>query len=124
MHFGKYLNAHLKFTEYGRKQASTYVNTLPHCSPASVGLAQARPNYVYGHKQANTHVRNAVPLVWGSLGLGPITVYGHKQANTHVRNAVPLVWGSLGLGPNMSCMPDDDVILLQKVLGSKHHEVV
>ena len=33
---------------YGRKQASkqarTYVNTLPQCSPASVGLAQARPN--------------------------------------------------------------------------------
>ena len=27
------------------KQASTYVtNTLPQCSPASVGLAQARPN--------------------------------------------------------------------------------
>ena len=34
------------------KQASkhvhvcTYVNTLPQCSPASVGLAQARPNYI------------------------------------------------------------------------------
>ena len=26
------------------KQASTYVNTLPQCSPASVGLAQARSN--------------------------------------------------------------------------------
>ena len=25
--------------------ASTYVNTLPHCSPASVGLARAHPNY-------------------------------------------------------------------------------
>ena len=36
--------AHLKFTVYGRKQARTYVNTLPQCSPASVGLAQARPN--------------------------------------------------------------------------------
>ena len=35
---------HLKFTVYGRKQASTYVNTLPQCSLASVGLAQARPN--------------------------------------------------------------------------------
>ena len=39
---------HIKFTVYGRKQASTnvrtYVNTLPQCSPASVGLAQARPN--------------------------------------------------------------------------------
>ena len=42
--FGKYLNAHLKFTVYGRKQASMYVNTLPQCSLASVGLAQARPN--------------------------------------------------------------------------------
>ena len=37
--------AHLKFTVYGCKQASTYVNTLPQCSPASVALAQARPNY-------------------------------------------------------------------------------
>ena len=42
--FGKYFNAYLKFTVYGRKQARTYVNTLPQCSPASVGLAQARPN--------------------------------------------------------------------------------
>ena len=25
------------------KQASTYVNILPHCSPASVGLAQVAP---------------------------------------------------------------------------------
>ena len=29
------------------KQASTYVNTLPQCSPASVGLAQVRPNYAH-----------------------------------------------------------------------------
>ena len=42
--FVKYLNAHLKFTVYGHKQASTYVNTLPQCSPVCVGLAQARPN--------------------------------------------------------------------------------
>ena len=27
------------------KQGHTYVNTFPQCSPASVGLAQARPNY-------------------------------------------------------------------------------
>ena len=28
------------------KQTSTYItNTLPQCSPASVGLAQAHPNY-------------------------------------------------------------------------------
>ena len=106
--------------------ASKQARTLTHfriAVPLVWGSLRLAPITVYGHKQANTHVRNAVPLVWGSLGLGPITVYGHKQANTHVRNAVPLVWGSLGLGPNMSCMPDD-VILLQKVLGSKHHEVV
>ena len=44
----KFKRAHLKFTVYGRKEAS---------------------------KQANihTHVRNAVPLVWGSLRLAPIT---------------------------------------------------
>ena len=35
--------AHLKFTVYGCKQ--TYTRVLQ-CSPASVGLAQARPNYV------------------------------------------------------------------------------
>ena len=27
------------------KDVRMYVNTLPQCSPASVGLAQARPNY-------------------------------------------------------------------------------
>ena len=42
--FGKYLNVHLKFTVYGRK-----------------------------HGRIHTHVRNAVPLVWGSLRLAPIT---------------------------------------------------
>ena len=44
------------------KNARTYVNTLPQCSPASVGLAQARPNqnsinlilnlHVYGYRCA------------------------------------------------------------------------
>ena len=38
--FEKYLNAHLKFTVYGRKY-----KCVLQCSPASVGLAQARPNY-------------------------------------------------------------------------------
>ena len=66
--FGKYFNAYLKFTVYGRKQARTYVNTLPQCSPASVGLAQARPNYpdrelFLNHKQFSvaellTHFEN------------------------------------------------------------------
>ena len=28
------------------KHIRTYVNTLPQCSPASVGLAQARPNKI------------------------------------------------------------------------------
>ena len=41
----KFNRAYLKFS---RKQASkhvcTYTHTLPQCSPASVGLAQARPN--------------------------------------------------------------------------------
>ena len=40
--FGKYLNAHLKFTVYGHKQ--TYTRDLQ-CSHTSVGLTQARPNY-------------------------------------------------------------------------------
>ena len=42
----KYLNVHLKFTVYGRKHASidTYTHTL---SPASVGLTQAHPKYMY-----------------------------------------------------------------------------
>ena len=44
--FRKYLNAHLKFTVYGCKQTSTL----------------------------QTHFRNAVPLVWGSLRLTPSTV--------------------------------------------------
>ena len=42
--FVKYLNVHLKFTVYGRKQA-----------------------------RIHTHFRNAVPLVWGLLRLAPIT---------------------------------------------------
>ena len=46
--FGKYLNAHLKFTVYGRKQARLVVYT---------------------------HLRNAVPLVWGSLRLAPIKTH-------------------------------------------------
>ena len=44
--FGKYLNAHLKFTVYGHKQTCTL----------------------------QTHFRNAVPLVWGSLRLVPISI--------------------------------------------------
>ena len=35
---------HLKFTVYGRKHTYTQ---LPQCSHASVGLAQARPNYAH-----------------------------------------------------------------------------
>ena len=44
--FGKYFNAYLKFTVYGRKQE----RMLP-------------------------HFRNAVPLVWGSLRLAPIILH-------------------------------------------------
>ena len=38
---------HLKFTVYGRKQANkqAYTRARAQCSHASVGLAQARPNY-------------------------------------------------------------------------------
>ena len=43
-------HAHLKFTVYGRKQASKQANKHTHaraqCSHTNVGLAQARPNYV------------------------------------------------------------------------------
>ena len=39
--------AHFKITVHGRKQASMYVNTLPQCSPTSVGLALACRNNVY-----------------------------------------------------------------------------
>ena len=51
--------AHLKFTVYGRKQARTYVNTLPQCSLASVRLAQARPNNV-------TASANGVTVLFGA----------------------------------------------------------
>ena len=49
----KYLKinvAHLKFMVYGCKQTSMYRYVYKHmCAiyPASVGLAQARPNYTY-----------------------------------------------------------------------------
>ena len=37
--------AHLKFTVYGRKQASKHTHAHVQCSPASVGLTQARPKH-------------------------------------------------------------------------------
>ena len=40
----KFNHTHLKFTVYGRKQASKHTHVCAQCSPASVGLAQARPN--------------------------------------------------------------------------------
>ena len=51
----KFKRAHLKFSVYGRKQ--TYIHTYIHtmyihtharaqCNHASVGLSQARPNYI------------------------------------------------------------------------------
>ena len=46
--FRKYLNAHLKFTIYGHKQARSVI-----C----------------------THLRNAVPLMWGSLTLSLISAF-------------------------------------------------
>ena len=75
-------------------QANKYVtNTLQQCSSASVGLAQARPNYIYvysflqgqeTYKAVETRLQwkrsyhnslnrcNAVPLVLGLLRLAPI----------------------------------------------------
>ena len=43
--FGKYLNAHFKFTVYGHNQARSYSHTSAQSNPASVGLTQARPNH-------------------------------------------------------------------------------
>ena len=51
----KFKHAHLKFTVYGRKQAS--IHTLPQCSHASVGLAQARPNWI--HKNSGNSISSA-----------------------------------------------------------------
>ena len=51
---GKYLNVHLKFTVYGRKQAW------------SVG-------------RIHTHLHNAVLLVWGSLRLAPLTYLVYSE---------------------------------------------
>ena len=36
---------HLKFTVYGHKQADIHTHNFRKCSHATVGLAQARPNY-------------------------------------------------------------------------------
>ena len=39
-----------------------YVNTLPQCNPASVGLAQARPNYTY-KLTSNVNINNLM-FIW------------------------------------------------------------
>ena len=70
--FRKYLNAHLKFTVYGHKQAHTYVNTLP-----------------------QTHFRNAVPLVWGSFRLAPIML---DQGLSSTRVWCNLIWSTMVTG--------------------------
>ena len=41
----KFQRAHLKFSVYGRKQTDIHTHARAQCSHASVGLAQARPNY-------------------------------------------------------------------------------
>ena len=43
--FRKYLSTLLKFSVCGRKHIRTYTHTSVQCSSASVGLAQACPNY-------------------------------------------------------------------------------
>ena len=46
--FSGNIYAHLKFTVYGRKHTNKQTHTrVLQCSPASVGLAQARPNYFH-----------------------------------------------------------------------------
>ena len=71
--FGKYLNAHLKFAVYGHKQASKHINTLPQCSPASVGLAQARPNYSC-----------SVGILWTVHCLLVLLTHSNSQATTTI----------------------------------------
>ena len=67
--FGKYLNAHLKFTIYGRKQAWPVV--------------------------LHTHLRNAVPLVWGSLRLAPTTSPNIKLKQRYILVPCETDWGKV-----------------------------
>ena len=55
--------AHLKFTVYGRKQAS--IHTHAQCSDTSVGLAQARPNYVLAIESVTFQ---SILLPWEQVG--------------------------------------------------------
>ena len=48
------------------KDVRMYVNTLPQCSPASVGLAQARPNN-YNISQNIVHCNHAHLILVGCL---------------------------------------------------------
>ena len=50
------------------KQARTYTNTLAHCSPTSVGLAQARPNYI--HKSCKQCLNNSLCTEMREEGIG------------------------------------------------------
>ena len=67
-----FIRAHLKFTVYGRKQATKQATKQASKQPSNQAT-----------KQANIHmhvrVRNAVPLVWGSLRLAPIMSSQHLQ---------------------------------------------
>ena len=66
--------AHLKFTVYGHKQESMYVNTLPQCSPARVGLTQACPNYdlhVVGYDDPVHTTKNKCWFDLGECGVWP-----------------------------------------------------
>ena len=55
------------------KQASTYVNTLPQCSPASVGLAQACPNFPQTLTPTFTHTLHTLACT-------------HTQTQTHTQH--------------------------------------
>ena len=86
--------AHLKFTVYGRKQASIH-----------------------------THFRNAVMLVWGSLRLAPITHTSQEVNKTlvHTRKCRTLwgrawaSWYSLSPG-KLKCVPGEDFYVLWCVI--------
>ena len=66
-------------------QAHKYVtNTLPQCSPASVGLAQARPNYaVSSNGSAHNYIKNST-IRLACVGLAPKLTPIIPQRNLHI----------------------------------------
>ena len=66
----KFKRAHLKFSVYGRKQTDRqtdiHTHTRVQCSHASVGLAQAHPNYC-GHLNFNHPNTPVIRMCWTKL---------------------------------------------------------